>query len=288
MWGFALRMIIRHDIDPSLYLAESSAFEISALSAVFAVDSFYEKVQIAYDKIDELLKPSLFASVQLEPELYACCNGMGVLISPHWVLSAAHVAIALSTAKEIEIADSPHKIENVVLHPNFRGDFIGDLSADDRLKTAMMAEDDIALIRLEQAVTSISPLPLYRQKDEIGKVIYLVDKGDYGNGLIGPDKVDGRMRIATNRVETTDDQWLMLKFDAPPVCTELEGIVGPGGSGSPALTETAQGWAIAGIRSSQNSLDLGEGRYGVWEYYTRISFQIDWIQSVLQTYQQMD
>ena len=36
------------------------------------------------------------------------------------------------------------------------------------------------------------------------------------------------MRIATNRIEKVDAQWLMFAFDAPPECTALEGISGPG------------------------------------------------------------
>ncbi len=284
-------MIVRHDVNSECYLAERGQF-----SAVFAVSSWQEEVLIAYDKIDELLKPSLLPVVQPEPEFYTCCNGMGVLIAPNWVLSAAHVATELSTDSAIEIASTAHTIESVVLHPNFcdyssnknnacGNDFgSGDLGSDnfgDSHEVVMMAENDIALIQLKKSVREVSPLLLHKQKDELGQVVTLVGQGDYGNGLIGPDSVDGKLRMATNRVEATDDQWLVLKFDKPPAGTELEGIAGPGGSGGPALIKTDEGWAIAGIRSGQNSLNLGEGRYGVWEYYTRVSFQLDWIEAVL-------
>lgn len=258
-------MIIRHDIDSGLYLINSAKFP-----AVFAVDSYQEEIQIAYDKIDELLKPSL---LPITPKFRTRYDGMGMLIHPRWVLSAAHVAVELSTEKTIEIVDDTYTIENILLHPNFRN-----------YSATEMAENDIALIQLNRSVDSVVPLPLYTQKDEVGQVVTFVGRGDYGNGLIGPDQVDGKMRMATNRIETADDQWLIFEFDAPPNGTELEGISGPGDSGGPALIKTEEGWAIAGISSGQDHDSLqkvGEGRYGAREYYTRVSFQLDWIVSVI-------
>mgnify|MGYP001796423706 CR=1 FL=1 len=203
-------MIIRHDIEPALYLVAVDEFP-----AVFAVDSFQEEIQIAYDKIDELLKPSLLVSVQQEPEYRTRYDGMGMLIAPMWVLSAAHVAIELSVEKTIEIGGSRHRVAEIFLHPLFRN----------YSETEEMAENDIALIKLQQPVENIKPLPLYTHKDEMGKTLTFVGRGDFGNGLVGPDSVDGQMRMAINRVEDADDQWLMFQFDAPPDCLALEIVV---------------------------------------------------------------
>lgn len=261
-------MIIRHDIDPTLYLVAPETFP-----AVFAIDSFLQEVQIAYDPIDELLKPSLLPTVQPEPEFFTRYDGMGMLIAPSWVLSAAHVATELSLENNIEIGEVSYAVEKIFLHPGFRN-YSG---------TGDMAENDIALIQLKQPVKNVSPLPLYTQKDELGKTVTFVGRGDFGNGLIGPDSADGKMRIATNRIEKTDDQWLVFKFDTPPECTDLEGISGPGDSGGPALIKTDDGWAIAGISSGNHDhgQPLGMGCYETWEYYTRVSFQLDWIKSIV-------
>lgn len=261
-------MIIRHDIDPARYLITPAQFP-----AVFAVDSFREEIQIAYDEIDELLKPSLFQMAQPEPKFRTRYDGMGMLIAPRWVLSAAHVATELSLDKPIEIVGQSYGVESIFLHPQFRN--YGE--------NQEMAENDIALIQLKQPVENVDPLPLYTQKDELGKTVTFVGRGDFGNGLVGPNSVDGKLRIATNRIEQTDDQWLIFKFDAPPDCTDLEGISGPGDSGGPALITTDEGWAIAGISSGNDDPEnnLGEGRYGTWEYYTRVSFQLDWVEAII-------
>lgn len=257
-------MIIRHDIDPALYLAHSAQFP-----AIVPVCSALEEVLIVYDDIDQLLRPSLIPAV-LAPDVYTRCDAMGTLIQPNWVLSAAHVAIELSLENEIEFAGTVYGIEQLVLHPDFHN--CEDISN---------VQNDIALIQLQQPVTGISPLPLYGRTDELQKTVTLVGQGDFGTGLIGPDQVDGKKRVATNRIEKVDNQWLIFKFDAPPDATDLEGISGPGDGGSPALLKTDQGWAIAGVRAGQYSARLGEGYYGVHEYYSRISHYLDWIDSVV-------
>ena len=151
-------MIIRHDIDAASYLVDPAQF-----SAVVPVDSFQEEVLISYDKIDQLLKPKLIPSIQSEPEFYTRYDGMGTLIRPEWILSAAHVATEISLDKTIEFAECAYPIRQIVLHPHFRN--YGE--------TVDFAEHDIALIQLQQPVESISPLPLYEDFDELEKIVYL-------------------------------------------------------------------------------------------------------------------
>lgn len=260
-------MIIRHDVDPELYLADPSEFP-----AVVAVDSFQEEIPIAYDSIDRMLKPSLIPEMQMAPETCDRTDGMGTLIHPSWILTAAHVAVEISLENKIEFADGMHAIEQVVIHPGFCN----------WSEAVVLAKNDIALIKLVRPVDAIAPIPLYQQQAELTEIVTFLGSGDFGNGIIGPDCVDTRLRKATNCVEAIDPEWLVFKFDAPPNGTALEGISGPGDSGGPALISVKGGWAVAGISSGQDSGTLGEGRYGVLEYYTRVSHYVDWIESVVE------
>ena len=259
-------MIVRHDIDPQLYLVEPTQFP-----AVVAVASCEEEMPIAYDNIDRMLKPSLIPESQMLPEVCNRTDGMGSLIAPHWMLTAAHVAAEMPLANEIELAGETYIIEQMVIHPDFRN----------WNETGDRAVNDIALLKLDRAVENVAPLLLYRPMDELGKTVTFVGSGDFGNGLIGPDSVDAKLRKATNRVELADRDWLTFRFDAPPETTALEGISGPGDRGGPALLPVAEHqWAIAGISAGQNSGQPGEGYYGVVEYYTRVSQYIDWIDAI--------
>lgn len=259
-------MIIRHDIDPILYIADPTQF-----LAVMVVNSTKEEIPIAYDNIDRVLKPSLVAESQALPEICDRTDGMGSLIHPYWVLTVGHVASELSVGDEMQIADSAYAIEQIIIHPSFRN--WGEELA--------FARHDIGLLKLARPVEAVKPMQLYQQNDELHKVVTLLGSGDFGHGLNGPDCIDGKLRRATNRIEVLDEEWLVLKFDEPPDSTALEGVSGPGDSGGPALLPLSDGWAIAGISSGQDSGRLGEGRYGVMDYYTRVSQYVGWIESVI-------
>ena len=93
------------------------------------------------------------------------------------------------------------------------------------------------------------------------------------------------MRAATNRVERAEGSLLQFRFDAPgdPGATELEGISGPGDSGGPAYAETDGVRYVIGVSSAQDSrpADRKVGRYGVLEFYARVSHFADWIERTM-------
>jgi secreted trypsin-like serine protease len=88
-------------------------------------------------------------------------------------------------------------------------------------------------------------------------------------------------------VDEATDYWLKLRFDAPGDLrtTVLEGVSGPGDSGGPAFCGEGAGVLLAGVSSGQSSRAAGglPGRYGVVEYYVRVSRYIDWIEGVTGT-----
>ncbi len=193
-------------------------------------------------------------------------DGESVLIAPEWVLTAAHVAADIPAgARHIIFGNKPYPIASVFLHPEWK----------------QSPQNDIALIKLAEPVKTITPVALYTEKDEAGKIVTFVGRGDTGTGLTGPTKMDKQVRGATNKVDNADNQWVYFSFDDPATATELEGISGPGDSGGPALIERDGKLYTLGVSIAGAPGKNGRGTYGAKEFYTRVSLYIDWIKQTL-------
>ncbi len=192
---------------------------------------------------------------------------LGTLIAPTWLLTAAHCAAHLPGGHRISIAGADHEVEGVVCHPSYDGD-----------------EHDLALVKLVQAVEDVTPLPLYRQTDEKGQHVLFVGRGDTGNGHQGQRRSinDGQTRAATNTVSATEQPWLEFVFHEPGQAgiTDLEGLSGDGDSGGPALIDTPQGLAVAGVSSWQDARRRKIGKYGAHDFYARVSTDLEFIDAV--------
>ena len=199
--------------------------------------------------------------------------GEGTWIGGQWVLTAGHVGRDL--ARDIRDGRNPlaaidgneYPIEKVIVHPHFEH-----------------AVNDLALVKLKLKVNGGSPAYLYSASDEMGKIIDLAGRGDVGTGLTGPQRWDKITRGATNKIDSADGRWIWFKFDSPdsPNVTDLEGISGPGDSGGPAFIEKEGKFFLVGISSHQKS-EGPRGRYGVTEFYTRVSRHKEWIESVIKS-----
>lgn len=225
-------IIIRHDVSDQKYI--QFAEELSATSAIV----HYNATDLA-----------------------------GTLISPQWVLSAAHVAETIRDGHKLIINGDSIGIEKIFIHEEWKEN----------------NRPDLALIKLDQTVGDVEPIGLYDKQDEVGKDIIVAGIGDFGTGLTGPVGNPGTMRAATNLVDgiSGDGQYIYWEFDGPESekVTDLEGISGPGDSAGPALIKIDNRYLIVGISSGQSSRSTGgkPGRYGVVEYYTRVSVFTDWI-----------
>jgi len=220
-------IIRRHDLEDSAYVVEASQ----------------------YPAMVDLLEPG---------------DCIATLISPTWLITAAHCAEHFVLPGTLTIAGNRFDVEAVKLPTTWQDDL-----------------DDIALIQLTEAVTEVAPIGLYTQSDEVGQTVWFVGRGDTNTGLQGQSGagVDGKTRRASNTIVAADAWWIEFVFNSPDdsEVTELEGISGDGDSGGPALIETSEGLKIAGLSSYQDEGNHSLGTYGVREYYTRISQYQTWI-----------
>ncbi|MGH3455388.1 MAG: S1 family peptidase [Nocardioidaceae bacterium] len=197
---------------------------------------------------------------------------IGTLIHESFVLSVAHCAVDLSMGDSLEVGGDAHVVAGVYLHPEWT----------DRDKY------DIALVRLEQPVTDVDPIPIYRGSDELGAMITLVGRGVTATGMDGEagGHTDGKLRRATNVVSAANDQFLQIVFERPGQngVTDLEGVGAAGDSGCPAFLDVDGTPYVAGLNSwGDGQPGIGIGQYGALDYQTRVSRFADWLDDVIES-----
>ena len=218
-------------------------------------------------------------------------EGHGVLIAPHWVITAAHAVTWQPRVDSVSIGGQDRAVARVVLHPGYRK--LPQSIIDDALKTGssvramkfLAASDDIALLQLEHAVTDVQPVELYRTGDQLGKVVRLFGKGATGTGTLGHDPHEPHrteLRSAFNQITSAQGPWLRYVFDAPPAALPLEGVGSNGDSGGPLLIESHGQWQLAGLSSWKEAdgdpATYRPGIYGQTCVSVRLSHYLEWIE----------
>lgn len=217
------------------------------------------------------------------PKLY---NGMGTLIAPRWVITAAHASDRFEAGKPNSIDLATHyvyvngrgyRIEKAFVHPGYTSPK-GNGSGTDGI------DDDIALLKLTSDVKDGKFACLYEGNDELDKMAVVAGMGLPGTGAGGTSKPDGALRGATVLVDKVAPNILSWNFRPPgdPRATALEGISGPGDSGGPAFISNKSGeLCVAGISSTQSNTGTNSV-YGVTEHYTRVSSHLAWLKKVME------
>ncbi|WP_237057075.1 S1 family peptidase [Microbulbifer sediminum] len=220
-------------------------------------------------------------------------EGHGVLISPQWVVTVAHV-VCMQHVREIVINGLPRKVESVVVHPGHRmppETLVKEALASgdgSKLRAFLASSDDIALVKLKVPVTDVKTISLYRGRDELGRSVQLVGKGATGNGHEGMEPGSPHrtsLRRAFNVISSVDTRWITYTFDPPESALPLEGMSGNGDSGGPILMREGRQWQLAGLvswDSSERDLRMYRGaRYGDGGNNVRISHYVAWIESTM-------
>ena len=254
-------IVIRHDLDPGIYGAQGSE----------------------YPSVMTFLWPA-------EEGTAETASLSATLLSRDWAVTAAHGAdeFAQRTLR-IEVAGVIYEDVSFDLwlpHPCF----------DDA-----QGDHDIGLVHFpDPPWPAMDSYPqLYREDDELGKVVVFVGRGAPGTGEDGSDGdvAGGPFRNATNTIDHVDGATIGFTFNAPEEAesSPLEGISGDGDSGGPAFMcgelsldplgriSCSMGLKLLGVSSYQDRLadDDSIGVYGVTERYTRVSTHRAWIESTM-------
>lgn len=226
-----------------------------------------------------LVNPGQFpALVELPGE------GQGTLISPEWVVTAAHVATG-KPINEVTIKGIVRPVEKVIIHPGYKVAPKSLQSGDAAPLMAFMDDSaDIALIHLVHPVIDVTPLGVYAGSDEVNKQAAILGRGATGNGLVGEYSGSshvGELRLAYSRIISANGRWLRLRFGKPPEAFAQEGMPADGDSGGPIMIKVGNKWELAGLVSHKFAggklEDFKCCLYGQITYQSRLSYYLLWI-----------
>jgi hypothetical protein len=217
----------------------------------------------------------------------------GVLVAPTWILTAAHT-VAGHAPTTVTLGDVCRQVKRVVVHDGYRPlpDAVVQRVLANKDATEILpllaASADIALVELAGPVADIAPMPLFRGRDEQGRLAKFVGKGGTGTGLEGqpvhsPHRTE--LRRAFNTIDFVDERWLGYVFDRGDQGHALEGVGGNGDSGSPLLVEVDGQWQVAGLMAWKvaggDPATHRAGKYGAEFRGTRVSSYLEWIDGTI-------
>lgn len=208
-------------------------------------------------------------------------NGSGVLISPDWVLTAAHNLIAASSAT-FTINGTSYTSTQVVRHPSWQNG-------------NPMAGYDFGLVHLSSSVAPVPPAALYQGLSEFGLTATFAGFGMTGTGLTGYQTLDNQKRAFQNLIDGDFGNPSLLlgsDFDHPrnpgdndfgdPTPLALEGAVAPGDSGGGVFITIGSQTYLAGVISFIAGRDgNANSDYGDVSGFGRISAALPWINSTI-------
>jgi hypothetical protein len=210
---------------------------------------------------------------------------VGVLITSHWVLTAAHFVQDSSVWK---FGDNFYRTKRIIKHPKI----------EPNAEETQWNGWDMALVELENPVVNIKPAERYRGNEELGRTMTKLGYGFIGNGkaglstprtqekLGGQNIVDAIGGIFEDREFSTSV--MVCDFDNPenaesnhfgsPIPLELEIGGSKGDSGGGVFMEDNGTTVLVGIVSGALNRQI---KYGSVMALARVSKANEWIDSVV-------
>jgi len=186
-------------------------------------------------------------------------SGSGVVISEHWILSAAHVLNCMEEPYFI-IKEKKYTIKEVIVNPDF-----------DENKT--MSSGDLALCYVEEKIEMDFYPILYEKEDEHNKICGIAGYGLTGTGQSGSHKSDDKKRAGSNKIMLVTDSILFCDMSKNNP-TSLEFLIAHGDSGGGLFIDGK----LAGINSFVSSSNgRPNSKFGDESGHTRISRYKAWI-----------
>jgi secreted trypsin-like serine protease len=216
--------------------------------------------------------------------IYWGCSA--TLIQEKWLLTAAHCVAGYDgsgvlTLPSVVIHGIQYHVEGTPFyHPEYQS--VRQSNYDERF-------NDIALVKLQSAVTSVIPIPLYEKNDENQKQVEIWGFGHKGDGLVGQVQPCGsepcsqELRRGTSQVSNVSEHELFLVFKSPDNAnvTEFEGHIANGDSGGPLIINDNGYRYIAGVGST-GMFGNRPFKYGSTSIYERVSVHLNWIKATMQ------